>query len=91
MAVKRTPSWTDAQQKAAIDGVHSGLSIRTATAMYGIPRCPLDDYLTGKSTKRFGGPQLALPHKLEKEIVELCFSLQELGFPYRRDGGSHCS
>ena len=51
MAVKRTPSWTDAQQKAAIDSVHSGLSIHTATATYGIPRCPLDDYLTGKSTE----------------------------------------
>ena len=85
MAVRRTSSWTDAQLKAAMDDVHGGSSIRAAAAMYGIPRSSLHDHLNGKSTKRFGGPQLALPHEIEKEIVESCFSLQELGFPMTKD------
>ena len=61
------------------------LSLCGAAAKYGVPRSSLHDHLTGKSTKRFGGPQLALPCEIEKEVVESCYALQELGFPMTKE------
>ena len=38
----------------------------------------------GKSKKRYGGPPTALSHEEEKEIVQCCVVLQEMGFPVDR-------
>ena len=90
MAVKRTPSWTDAQVKAAMNDVHGGPSISSVQQCIVFhARNSLHNHLTGKSTKRFEGPRLALLHEIENEIVESCFPLRELDFPMTMHAGSH--
>ena len=44
-------------------------SIRAAAIRYGIPKSSLHDHLTGKSTKRFGGPRTIIPHEVETEEI----------------------
>ena len=93
MAVKRTPSWTDAQVKAAMNDVHGGSSMHSCCSVQQCivfhARNSLHNHLTGKSTKRFERPQLALLHEIENEIVESCFPLCELDFPMIMHAGSH--
>ena len=57
---------------------------KTAAAYAGIPYTTLHDHLSGKSKKRYGGPPTALSQEEEKEIVQCCVVLQEMGFPVGR-------
>ena len=83
---KTTPTWTDDQLRSAIKEVSDGVSsVRAAAIKYGIPKSSLHDHLTGKSTKRFGGPRTIIPHEVEKEIVASCITLQEFGFPMTKE------
>ena len=52
---------------------------------YGIPRSSLHDHISGKSTKRYGGPPTVLTKAMEKEIATTCVVLQELGFPLTKE------
>ena len=79
-------TWTDSQLKAAVADVQSGkLGIRAAARKHGIPRSSLYDHLSGKSSKRYGGPSTVLTAEVEKEIATSCVVLQEFGFPVTKE------
>ena len=56
-------------------------SIRKIASTYGIPYTTLHAHHTGISKKRYGGPSTALTYAEEREIVQSCIVLQEMGFP----------
>ena len=56
-------------------------SIRKTAAAYGIPYSTLRDHHKGVSKKRYAGRPTVLTYQEEKEIVQTCIVLQEMGFP----------
>ena len=82
----KTCTWSDRQLEAAMEEVHARKSsIRAAAWKYGIPRSSLHDHISGKATKRYGGPPTVLPEAVEKEIATTCVVLQEFGFPLTKE------
>ena len=82
----RKNQWTNEQLEAAMKDVKSKqLSASAAARKYGIPPSTLHDHLSGKSTKRYGGPPTILTAKEEKEIERVCQVMHELGFPLTKD------
>ena len=82
----RKNQWTNEQLEAAMKDVKSKqLSASAAARKYGIPPSTLRDHLSGKSTKRYGGPPIILTAKEEKEIERVCQVMHELGFPLTKD------
>ena len=56
-------------------------SIRKFASIYGLPYTTLHAHHTGISKKPYGGPSTALTYEEEREIVQSCIVLQEMGFP----------
>ena len=78
--------WTTEQLEAAVAAVKSGqLKPYRAALQFGVPSSTLHDHLTGKSKKRYGGRPTVLSSSEEKEIVRICETLQQVGFPLTRD------
>jgi len=82
----RADTWSDDQLEAAMKEVFAGRAgVKAATRKYGIPRSSLHDHLSGKSTKRHGGPRTVLTPAIEKEIATTCIVLQEFDFPLSKE------
>ena len=82
----RKNKWTDKQLELALDAVKKGeMNTHRAALKFGIPSSTLHDHVKGKSRKRFGGPPMVLTFSEEKEIVRVCETLQEFGFPLTKD------
>ena len=82
----RADTWSDSQLETAMKEVCAGRAgVRAAARKYGIPRSSLHDHLSGKSTKRHGGPRTVLTPAIEKEIATTCIVLQEFGFPLSKE------
>lgn len=63
------------------------LSIRKASAQYGVPRSTLQDKITGKTVDAYRkmGPDTILNTREEQELVQWMIDLNKCGFPRKPD------
>jgi hypothetical protein len=74
----------EALRNALQDLAENKNSIRKTAEAYGIPYSTLRDHHKGLVQKRFAGRPTVLTYQEEREIVQSCIVLQEMGFPLDR-------
>ncbi|XP_062511201.1 uncharacterized protein LOC134187101 [Corticium candelabrum] len=79
----------EALRKALQDLAENQDSIRKTAAVYGIPYSTLRDHHKGVSKTQYGGRPTVLTYQEEREIVQCCIVLQEMGFPLDRSSLSN--
>ena len=58
----------------------TGMKVREAARIYGVPKSTLHDHVSGKHTAIGAGSPTVLAQKYEQEIVLTCQVLAEMGF-----------
>ena len=86
MAAAKAHSWSNESLTKAVEEVQDKkLSLRAASAMYGIPRSTIHNYITGKT--KIGaakGPATVLTKEEEQQLVEWALKMAEIGYGQTR-------
>lgn len=77
---------TESLQKALKEIRENEIPIREASRKYGIPRCTLEDRLSGRRTDQIKkqGPEPVLGEEGEKKVVEWLLNIAKCGFPIKK-------
>ena len=81
-AAHKNGNWSNESLQAAMDAVtDSGMSLRQAGRVFGVPSTSIRDHLYGKTRGRHRGIPPTLNSYEEKKIVDYVFKMQDLGHP----------
>lgn len=77
--------YTDEQIIQAVDAVQKGMSQRTASKKYGVPRSTIQFRMSPAFSKSSPGPPPVLGHSAEDDLVNWIIDCSRKGFPRRKE------